>query len=473
MREDREFRLDEISPRAIGKDIIRNLWVILALVLAAALAVLGAEKLLYVPRYTSSAILAVNTTSNSSAYSSLSLTSQMAGVISEIFGSEVLQNRICEQMGVDQIDGEISAAVMEDTNLIRLEVTSSNPRQAYLIISSAMDNYNFVSDYLFDNAVLRVVREPSVPYEPSNTPDTRRICILAMLAAGMAGVLAIGLFTALRFTVQTRQGAERHLDGKILGSIQYEKKNLSLREIFQKKKKSLLISHAMISMEYSENIRKIASRLSYHMRRHRQHVVMLVSVAENEGKSSVAANLALALAEKGKRVLLIDSDLKKPAQYRIFDRPDGIRRWLGDYLKGNCEANQVVSYHSREGFYTVFQNTGVEDSGGLLSSERMKQLLDACRDLTDYIILDTPPMAACSDAEILLGLADTAVMVVRQDWTDVRAINDAADVIRRSGTDFAGFILNAFRKETALGSAGAGREADRYQVREGGAVHGD
>ena len=150
MREDREFRLDEISPRAIGKDIIRNLWVILALVLAAALAVLGAEKLLYVPRYTSSAILAVNTTSNSSAYSSLSLTSQMAGVISEIFGSEVLQNRICEQMGVDQIDGEISAAVMEDTNLIRLEVTSSNPRQAYLIISSAMDNYNSVSDYLFD-----------------------------------------------------------------------------------------------------------------------------------------------------------------------------------------------------------------------------------------------------------------------------------------------------------------------------------
>ena len=473
MREDREFRLDEISLRSIIRDLIRNLWVIIAVVLAARLVVVGAERLLYEPRYTSSATLAVNTTSNSSAYTSLSLTSQMAEVISEIFGSEVLRNRICEQMGVESIDGEINASVMQDTNLISLTVTSSDPRQAYLIITSALENYDSVSEYLFTNAVLRTVREPSVPYGPSNTLDLDRISKLAMLGAGGGMVLVTALFTVLRFTVQTRQGAERNLDGKILGSIQYERKNLSMREIFRKKKKSLLISHATIGMAFSENVRKIASRLSQHMRRRGQHILLLASVAENEGKSSVAANLAIALAEKGKRVLLIDCDLKKPAQYRIFDRPEGTRRWLGDYLKGECEANDVVSYHNRECFYTVFQNTGMEDSASLLSSERMKKLLEDCRDLTDYIILDTPPMAACSDAELLLGLADTAALVVRQDWSDVRAINDMVDVIRASGTDFAGFILNAFRKDLAFGIGRNENYSAGYRVREGGAGHGE
>ena len=91
-----------------------------------------------------------------------------------------------------------------------------------------------------------------------------------------------------------------------------------MERAFRKKKRSLLISSLTVSMDFAESLRKAASRLEHHMRQRRQQVLLVASVSENEGKSSVAANLALALSEKGKKVILIDCDLKKPAQYRIL-----------------------------------------------------------------------------------------------------------------------------------------------------------
>src|SRR5699024_9031564 len=124
--------------------------------------------------------------------------------------------------------------------------------------------------------------------------------------------------------------------GRLLGTIPYEKKQFTWKEILQKKKKSLLISTSLVSMVFSESVRKLATRLNHHMSRRKQKVILVTSVSENEGKSSVAANLALALAEKGKRVALIDGDLKKPAQYKVFGQPKAPKGWLSDYLSGKA-----------------------------------------------------------------------------------------------------------------------------------------
>ena len=90
----------------------------------------------------------------------------MADSFSEVFGSYVLRSLIAEDLGRTDIEGEISCSIIEETNLIVLRVTSSDPRQAYLIIRSALENYDTVSDYLFSNATLRILEEPSVPYSP-------------------------------------------------------------------------------------------------------------------------------------------------------------------------------------------------------------------------------------------------------------------------------------------------------------------
>lgn len=452
MGERKEFNLDEISLYSIFRDVIKNIWVILLAAVTAWLAVTGVEGLLYVPEYTATATLAVSARgNNSNAYSSLTLTNQMAGIFSEVFDSNVLRERIAEDLGQEDIEGEISSAIIEETNLITLSVTSVNPRQAYLIIQSAIENYDSVSDYLFSNAVLRMVQEPTVPVAPSNVLNLSRIRKLGMLgAAGLAGGLIV-LVSVLRFTVKTRAGARRNLDGRVLEIIPYESKNKTLKGLFGKKHRSLLISSALVSSGYVESNRKLSTSLDHRMRRKKQKVIMISSVAENEGKSSIAANLALALAEKGRKVLLIDTDLKKPAQYKIFDRPENTEHNLTDYLEGKVALNQVMFYEKKYGIYRAFQKSGVHNSVKYLDSDNMRRLLNSGRKIMDYIILDSSPMSLASDAELLMKMTDTVLMVVRQDWTDVRAVNDTVDNIRQAGADFAGFALNAFHREQFFG----------------------
>ncbi|HIY19941.1 MAG TPA: polysaccharide biosynthesis tyrosine autokinase [Candidatus Blautia avistercoris] len=463
MGEIREFNLDEVSIRSVCVDVLRHIWVILLAAAAAWFAVTGTEKLIYEPEYTATATLVVNAKgSNSNAFTSLSLTSQMAGVFSEVFDSNTLREKIAQDLGMETVEGEISSSIIEETNLILLKVTSVNPRQTYLMIRSALDNYDSVSDYLFSNAVLRIVQEPTIPYSPSNVPNVARIRRLAMLGTALAVTALLVVLSVLRFTVKTKEGARRNLDGKILGSIPFEKKRLSLSDRMRRKNKSLLISSSMVSMKFAESSRKIATRLSHHMNRRGEKVLMVTSVSENEGKSSVAANLALALAEKGKNVVLIDADLKKPAQYRIFSREKNGQIRLSSYLSGKVSAYDVLEYEKKTNLFHIYQDAGVRNSSVLLDSEKMRTLLKACRKSMDYVILDSSPMALSSDTELMMRQVDILLMIVRQDWTDIRVINDAADVARKSGVDFAGFVLNAFHKDLSLQE---GRESSHYYGR--------
>lgn len=443
----REFRLDEISILCIIRDLLKNIWVILLAAAAGWFAVTGVMSFLYVPEFTAQATMAVSARGDSNAYSSLSLTNQMAGVFSEVFDSNVLKEKIAEELGEDSINETIQATVIEETNLITLQVTSENPRRAYQVIQSAIRNYDEVSDYLFSNAMLRIVQEPSVPYAPSNAMNSSRYQKLAILAGAVGAGGLIVLLSILRFTVKTREGAKRNLDGRILELIPYERKNKTVRGALRKLNKSILISSRLVSMPFGEAVRKTATRIDHHMRRRDQKVLMVTSVAENEGKSSVAANLALALAEKGRRVMLIDVDLKKPALYKVFEKKEENRKYLSDYLDKKAEIKDVLIYEKKEKIYTVFQEKSIHNAARYLDSMEMKALIDAGRKKMDYIILDTPPMSVSSDAELMLKMADNAVLIVRQDWTDVRAANDASDTIRQAGVDFTGFILNAFLKE--------------------------
>ena len=443
----REFRFDEISIFCVLQDLWKYIWVIVLAAAAAWLAVTGVLRLLYVPEYTVSATIAVNAKGNNSVYASLPLANEMAGVFAEVFQSDAMKEKIAEDLGESTFEDTVQAQVMEETNLISIQITSRNPRRAYMAVHSALHNYDEVSDYLISNATLRVIRQPEAPYEPSNPMKIGRLQGMAVLLGAVGACGLIALVSVMRFTVRTRTGARRNLDGRILETIPFERKNKTFRGAVQKEKKSLLISSALVSMPFGESVRKAATKIDQLMKQKHQNVLLVTSVAENEGKSSVAANLALALAEKGKKVLLIDGDLKKPAQYKIFEKETKGRKFLSDYLQKKAEIKDVLTYEKKEHIFTVFQEKSIRNAGKYLDSTAMKALIDAGRKKMDYVIIDTPPMSVSSDAEMMLELADSAVLVARQDWTDIRAVNEAVDTIQKAKVDFAGFILNAFYRE--------------------------
>ena len=165
----------------------------------------------------------------------------------------------------------------------------------------------------------------------------------------------------------------------------------------------------------------------------------------------MAANIALALGEKHKRVLLVDGDLKKPAQHKIFEDNSKNKVSLDKVLKGIASWKDAMVFKTRDNIWKLFQYHGISDPGEVLREETLAKLVREWKQEMDYIIIDCSPTAVSTDAEIWMEAADTVLLVVRQDWSDVRVINDVVDVVWQSGRDFAGFVLNAFHEEWLKG----------------------
>lgn len=460
-----EIQMDDIDIRSIFSDLIKNIWVIVLAILAVRMGISGYYSLTYVPEYTSTATLAVTAKGSSSgSYSSLTTAMNMADVFNQVFQSDALKKMIEEDIGESNIEGTINSSIISQTNLITLTVTSDTPAHAYQMIQSALNNYANVSDYLFSNASLQMVKEPNVPYGPSNYMNYSRIEKLGSLAAIGLSAGAIILVSVLRPTVKRKGSARRQLDGRILGSIPFERKYKSIKEYLHKPKKSVLISSRLLSMPFTESNRKLATLIERHMARHKQKVLLVCAVAENEGKSSVASNIAIALAERHKKVLLIDCDLRKPALHRVFDIQKEVKYTLTEYINGQIDFDQI-KFNVQPGLDVVCQLKGVNNTTKYILSDKMSEFINTCREQYDLIILDTPPMGVGADVEAILNYADTSILTVRQDWSDVGAINDFSDVLKQDDKEFMGFVLNAFHESVLVEKSYGQYPYQNYQSR--------
>lgn len=436
--------MEEVSVRGMCVDLLRNLWMILLAAATMWCAVTGLHNLTYQPAYTSSATLVIGVKGDNNIYSSLSLASQMAEVFGQVFQSDALREKIAMEVGADT-QGEIQCSLVQQTNLLVVKATSPRPGQAYTYLNAALENYEGVSEQIFSNAELQIVQEPNVPLAPSNTSWylQYRWLLVGGAAVGMAILIALVYIT--RFTVKTAEGAQAQLDGEIQGVIPFERRSWASRR--QQQKKAFLLDSPEVSMNFAEAVRNMGTRVEYHMR-HRGHKVLLVtSVGENEGKSTLAANLALALAEKHKRVLLVDADLRNPSLYKVLEEAGGRINSFSRALEGTGDWHDLV-WHSRMNRpWVLFQFVRAKDPGGILKEERVRQLLTQWKEQMDYVVVDCSPISASADAEVWMAAVDSVLLVVREDWADVRHINDSVDIVRQNGADFVGFVLNAFHRD--------------------------
>ena len=288
-----------------------------------------------------------------------------------------------------------------------------------------------------------------MPETPSNESFliAHRIELTVLAALGAAALIV--LIYLLRNTVKVAAKASSLLDGKVLGTVPYEKKQVASGRTTRKTKgvPALLLTSPLVSMSFAEANRRAATRLEAHLQRKQYQVLLVASVEENEGKSTMAANIAIALAEHGKRVILVDGDFRKPAQCKIFDRMGKKRPSFSDVVAGKLPWNEAVFQNEKSGFWELFQYKTLKNPVALLNGQRLSEILSVLRSEMDYIIIDCSPVAIAADAELWMRHADTVTLVVRQDRADVRVINDTVDLIWKSCEDFSGFILNAFQEE--------------------------
>ena len=165
-----------------------------------------------------------------------------------------------------------------------------------------------------DSALIEPLDNIRMPSYPSNAVDSKRNLMLGFGGGALVSLGIIVLLELLKDDLKTEKHVEKKLDIKLFGTLYEEKRNY----FKVKRKRSLLINDIATSFEYIENIKEIRFKLIHFLTNNDLKSVLITSTFENEGKTTLAVNLALSLAMTGAKVLLIDMDLKKPSLYKIF-----------------------------------------------------------------------------------------------------------------------------------------------------------
>ena len=177
----------------------------------------------------------------------------------------------------------------------------------------------------------------------------------------------------------------------------------------------------------------------------KSHVVMVTSAMPSEGKSTTAINLAISLAEAGKKTLIVDCDMRKPKIGRLMNvkTRDGLSDVL--FQRDKCE-KALIQVKDME-LCILTAGSIPPNPSELLGSGRMQRLIESMRERFDYIILDMPPINVVTDAVIASPLADGALMVVRSEMSERNDVLRAMDQLERANTKILGAVLTCVKEE--------------------------
>ena len=379
-----------------------------------------------------------------------------------------MKKAAAKYLELDRFDGRVAANVLKDTNFINISVVSDSPRKSYELLSAILHVYPSISEEVFENSVISVLKHPSMPSSPSSE-GLQHSKIQTMLVFAFISIFAIVALSIFRDTVKNEREFKNKIDGKLLGCIPHEIKSKSINDRHSKKKKGLLISNnAFISTKFVESFNRIAVKIEHQKSRDGSKVFAITSFAENEGKSTVSSNLALSLARKGNKVLLMDMDGKKPAIYKLFGCSYVEYAELGALFNGEISSSDYkLRRYKKTGLYLALNTHAYANSYKWIENGKAKKTIKALRGKVDYIIVDTAPISVDSSVSEIIKLADKTILVVKTDTIETSTIKDAISTITDAGNNLAGCILNQTPPDSPIAAfTGAGddiKHSRRYK----------
>ena len=312
------------------------------------------------------------------------------------------------------------------------------------------------------SANIEVIDAAQVPSEPAE-PGA-----LVTMLIGLAGGVVLGMGTAVALeslddSVRSVEEAEQALALPLLGSIptfDRSRKALAKAGADSLRKPNPLAMLDLPHSQAAESYRAIGNSLLLACRPEQPKVIAVTSALPLEGKTTVAANCAVAFAQHGSKVLLVDADLRRPSLHQLFGvaRDPGLLQAVA-----NCSETYDVARESdrQPGLYLVPVGSHVGEAAGALDAKTLGLLIANWRIKYDVILLDTPPVSLVSDALVLAAQADAVLFVIRSDSTSARALRRSCATLQRANNNIPGFVLNAIDGNTWCSYAAASSRFSR------------
>ena len=218
--------------------------------------------------------------------------------------------------------------------------------------------------------------------------------------------------------------------------------------MFNRNKKQLdtnerpsLVTLTRPSSVIAEQFRTIRTNIQFSMVDKNLKTLVITSAGPGAGKSTISANLAVTFAMQGKKVLIVDADMRKPTVHKTFRLPnrDGLTTLL---TEKNVEIKDITHRLDTEGLFVITSGVIPPNPSELLASKRMNQLIVEFEELFDLIIFDMPPVVAVTDAQVMSSKADGTIFVVNKDGADKEMVTKSKELLEKVKANVIGVVFN-------------------------------
>jgi capsular exopolysaccharide synthesis family protein len=412
---------------------------IIAITLACTIAALVAS-IATTPIYESKAILLVVAKNDhsgdvSTAYQGTLLSQQLVKSFAQILTSRATADAALrldpQSLTPRQLQGKIKARPVAETLLIELSVEDADPTRARRLTNSVARAFIQKIPILQGGSALRVsmVEPPLTATEPIR-PRTKLNIALGLLLGVMLGVGTAFLRELLDRSVKTPEQLEAAVGVPVVGTIPPFKATKQPIPVAEQPRGSA-----------AEAFRKLRTNFAFLGVDRENLCCVVTSPASGDGKSTVTANLGIALAQAGQRVAVIDADLRKPSQHKIF----GLHQRVGTttVLLDQAAVTDAIQYPSRDLPAVLTSGQLPPNPSELLGSRRMAQLVAELRSMFDIVLIDCAPLLPVTDPMVVSQFADGILLIAKSGMTTKDQTAAARTACAKAGATIFGTVLNA------------------------------
>lgn len=352
--------------------------------------------------------------------------------------SEKVMKGVTERLSEDypnitagMIAGTLSMSSVSKTGVVAVKSTTGNGEMSKDIVNAVLELAPEEIIRVVGAGNIEIIDYAKVPVFPDGRGAYRKGILGAMAGILIAGSILLVLFLLNQKISDTKDISDSYTP-PILASIQRIKKTDDNRGNFMLTNQS--------SMEIIENYAKLRMNLLYTLVGKESKSVIVTSAISGEGKSTIASNLAISCSMGGKKVLLVDGDMRRASQKEVF-KLDEHAEGLSNILVGKCNWKSVIKQSIRESLDLLPAGDFPPNPAELLGSDKMVQLLHELEKEYDLIMFDMPPINVVADPLVLSTHVAGCLFIVRQNYSDHRDVRKALISSEMTGMDVLGFVF--------------------------------
>ena len=398
----------------------------------------------FVPMYETKAIFTLDTgyapedIFGAGAYYDQYAAQQLASAFPMIISTDMMRDLVVQELEKGYINAQAKAEAVADSNMLVLTATGNNPKDIYDYLRALIKCYPQVAVFMVDQPQVKIVASPTLPTEPYNHFEGGKIAVMGALKGAFIGLAFIMLCALLTKTIQTTEELKKAVNLPIL---------IALPKVELKKRRNN--ANVLITAEsdpnLTESMRGLRMKVKKMLNDTDKKVILVTSTLAGEGKTTIAINIAAALARDGHRVLLMDADLHSQSVARALGEATDCNSLL------DCMGPKPVpvfscvrTSESQKVDFISGRNT--DKRHYTLNINKVNSLLEELRSQYDYIVIDTPPNDVVSDAMALCRCASCILYVVRQDHVQRNQVINSIASMHAKGITISGCIFNGVPK---------------------------